>query len=300
MPQSKVTTFTGSISGTTLTTPANAVIIGSVITGVGVLDNTYVTATTNSTTWTVNNSQTVASETLTQSVFPPGHGTCIKSDTSATALLTVAATTSTISGAAGVSGATVPIKPGGEVCLLATVSNNYEAMGYLPGVALTLAISLNPATATDPASTPTGANLSFITVTVSDGSQFHGTVAFGGTAGDGGGVCVLVGASTTLAAPTANTLVDSDGTWSFGATLSGAGGYPLQLNGTQVGGGFGVLFVSYNGSTYAENLQGAWFQWNGTGWPSIAGDPRPPGSGALALAKMEPAGSYNCGIVATQ
>ena len=135
MPQSKVTTFTGSISGTTLTTPANAVIIGSVITGVGVIDNTYVTATTNSTTWTVNNSQTVASETLTQSVFPPGHGTCIKSDTSATAVLTVAATISAISGAAGVTGATVPLNPGGEVCLQATTGNQYEAMGYLPGVA---------------------------------------------------------------------------------------------------------------------------------------------------------------------
>jgi hypothetical protein len=164
----------------------------------------------------------------------------------------------------------------------------------------TLSISVNPTSVTDPASTPRGSNLSFITVTVSDGSQFHGTVGFGGTAGDGGGVCILVAASTTLAAPTANTLVDSDGTWSFGPSSTGLGGYPLQLNGAQVGGGFGVLFVSYNGFTYAENLQGGWFQWNGTGWPSIAGDPRPPGSGALALAKTLTAGSYNCGIVATQ
>jgi hypothetical protein len=138
IPQSKVSTFTGSISGTTLTTPANAVIVGSVITGVGVTDNTYVTATTNSTTWTVNNSQTVGSETLTQSVFPPGHGTCFKNN--GTSLLTLAATTSTIKGAAGVvngnpavTGGQVVLYPGGEACLQAGPDNNYRVSGFLPG-----------------------------------------------------------------------------------------------------------------------------------------------------------------------
>jgi hypothetical protein len=165
----------------------------------------------------------------------------------------------------------------------------------------TLAISVNPTAVTDPDTTPPGTNLSFITVTVSDGSTFHGTVAFGGTNGDGGGVCVLVPASTTLAAPTTNTLVDSDGTWSFGTT-SGTGGYPLLLNGTQAAGGVGVLFVSFNGFTYVENSVGTgqWFQWNGSSYASIAGDPRRSGSAALALAKVLTAGTYNCGIVATQ
>jgi hypothetical protein len=164
----------------------------------------------------------------------------------------------------------------------------------------TLAISVNPTSVTDPDTTPKGANLSFITVTVSDGSQFHGTVGFGGTAGDGGGVCVLVGASTTLAAPTANTMVDSDGTWSFGPTSNGSGGYPIFLNGVQQSGQFAILLLSYNGFTYQQNLLNSWYQWNGSSWPQIAGDPRPPGSGALALAKKLTAGSYNCGIVATQ
>jgi hypothetical protein len=137
MPQSKVSTFTGSISTTTLTTPANAVVIGSVITGVGVLDNTYVTAGSG-TSWTVNNSQTVGSETLTQAVYPPGHGTCFKNN--GTALLTIAATTSTIYGAAGVvngnpavTGGQVVLFPQGEACLQADPSNNYMVSGFLPG-----------------------------------------------------------------------------------------------------------------------------------------------------------------------
>jgi hypothetical protein len=137
MPQSVVSTFTGSISGTTLSTPSNAVTIGSVITGLGVLDNTYVTAGSG-TTWTVNNSQTVGSTTLTQAVFPPGHGSCFKNN--GTALMTITATTSTISGAAGVvngnpavTGGQIVLYPGGEVCLQANPSNNYVASGFLPG-----------------------------------------------------------------------------------------------------------------------------------------------------------------------
>ncbi len=137
MPQSKVSTFTGSISGTTLTTPASAVVIGSVIAGVGVLDNTYVTAGSG-TSWTVNNSQTVGSETLSQSVYPPGHGTCFKNN--GLALLTLSATTSTIYGAAGVvngnpavTGGQVVLYPGGEACLQADTSNNYAVTGFLSG-----------------------------------------------------------------------------------------------------------------------------------------------------------------------
>lgn len=140
MPASTVTTFTGSISGTTLTTPSNAVTIGSVITDPGsgkVLDNTYVTAGSG-TSWTVNNSQTVASETLTQSVFPPGHGTCFKN--LGTALLTLAATTSLILPASGVvngnplaTGGPIVLYPEGEVCLQANTSNNYLPSGFVPG-----------------------------------------------------------------------------------------------------------------------------------------------------------------------
>ncbi len=145
MPQSKVSTFTGSISGTTLTTPANAVVVGSLITDAAgkVVDNTYVTASTNSTTWTVNNSQTVASETMTQSVYPPGEGTCFKNQSTGAnqSLLIIAATTSLIEGAAGVvngnpatQGGQVVLYPGGEACLQAELSNNYLVTGFLPGV----------------------------------------------------------------------------------------------------------------------------------------------------------------------
>ena len=64
-------TFTGSISGNVLTVTAVAsgtIIVGQAVTGVGVLAGTLITALGSGTggtgTYTVNNSQTVASETL--------------------------------------------------------------------------------------------------------------------------------------------------------------------------------------------------------------------------------------------
>jgi hypothetical protein len=103
-----------------------------------------------------------------------------------------------------------------------------------------------------------------------------------------------------LAAPTANTLVDSDGTWSFGSGPPSTFGYAIRLNGVGAGGD-AVLILSYNGFTYVETFPTAgWYQWTGSTFAQIAGDPRPPGSAALALKTMQSAGSYNCGIVATQ
>lgn len=144
MPQSKVSNFTGSISGSTLTTPANAVVVGSLITDTTgkIVDNTYVIASTNSTTWTVNNSQTVASETMTQSIYPPGEGTCFKNQSIGVnqSLLTINASTSLIRGAGGVisgnpavQGGPVILYPGGEACLQADLNNNYLVTGFLPG-----------------------------------------------------------------------------------------------------------------------------------------------------------------------
>ena len=59
--------FTGSISGTTLTVSSvtnGTIAIGQQVNGVGVSDNTYITAGSG-TSWTVNNSQTVTSTTMT-------------------------------------------------------------------------------------------------------------------------------------------------------------------------------------------------------------------------------------------
>ena len=165
---------------------------------------------------------------------------------------------------------------------------------------LTYSTSLNPSTVTIPDSTPPGANLSNVTVTASDGSSFMGTVVFGGTNGNGGGSCSLVGTSVSLVAPTTNTLVDSDGTWSFGPNVVSAYGYPLLLNGAPANGGVAALLLSYNGYTYAETApdQG-WYEWSG-GWSYIGTtDPRPPGSGVIALAQTLPAGTYNCDVQAT-
>jgi acetolactate synthase regulatory subunit len=162
-------------------------------------------------------------------------------------------------------------------------------------------VSLNPPALTIQDSTAVGANLSYITVTNSDGSPFTGTVALGGTYGNGGGACVLVGTSVTLAAPTTNTLVDSDGSWSFGSGPPNQYGYPVLLNGV-VQPFQAMLLLSYNGHTYNENLPGTefsgWYEWNGSSWLFLStGDPRPPGSGAVALGKMLTAGPYNCTVV---
>lgn len=62
-------TSTGSISGTTLTgTGFDASYVGRTVEGATVTAGTYITAVTDSTTATVNQSQTVASSTLTYSV----------------------------------------------------------------------------------------------------------------------------------------------------------------------------------------------------------------------------------------
>jgi hypothetical protein len=67
---------TGAISGTTLTVSAvtsGTLAVGQLITGAGVAASTYITALGTGTggtgTYTVNNSQTVASETLTASTY---------------------------------------------------------------------------------------------------------------------------------------------------------------------------------------------------------------------------------------
>jgi len=142
IPQSSVTTFTGSITGNTLTTPSNAVSLNSVITGAGVLDNTYVVSG-GPTSWTINYTYTqpIGSETLTQSVYPPATGTCFK-HVGTSGLLTIAAGgSSTIVGTGGVvtivppstPGGPVTLYPGGQACLRANLSGNYVLSDFIPG-----------------------------------------------------------------------------------------------------------------------------------------------------------------------
>jgi hypothetical protein len=67
-------TFTGSIAGTTLTISSaitNTIQIGQLLTGSGVSDRTYIIAGSG-TTWTVNNSQTVASTSMTSTCYKAG------------------------------------------------------------------------------------------------------------------------------------------------------------------------------------------------------------------------------------
>lgn len=74
----KVSSYTGAISGTTLTvtgTPTGAISVGSAVSGAGVQPGTLVTALGTGSggagTYTVNNTQTVASGPLTSPTLPP-------------------------------------------------------------------------------------------------------------------------------------------------------------------------------------------------------------------------------------
>lgn len=64
---------------------------------------------------------------------------------------------------------------------------------------------------------------------------------------------------TSITAPTTDTLVTADGTWSFGAA-SPPYGYNITLNGSLSQGGIAAtLEVSNGGQLYALNGEGSWY-----------------------------------------
>jgi hypothetical protein len=88
---------------------------------------------------------------------------------------------------------------------------------------------------------------------------------------------------TILTAGSGGSLVTSAGTWTFGTTTTAYGNLIL-LDGQSAAGGSAVeLEVANNGKIYADNLQGQWWQWNGSGWgassnPTLSPPPPPPAS----------------------
>src|SRR5204863_9317210 len=71
-----------------------------------------------------------------------------------------------------------------------------------------------------------------------------------------------------LMAGSAGNLVTSAGTWTFGTTTTPYGNLIL-LNGQSAAGGSAVeLEVANQGHLYADNSQGQWWAWNGSGWTS--------------------------------
>jgi len=73
-------------------------------------------------------------------------------------------------------------------------------------------------------------------------------------------------------------LVSSAGTWTFNTTI--AGGYAAQLNGHQVASNPPTLEleVANHGNLYANNSDGSWWQWNGSGWSTSS---NPTGGGRI-------------------
>jgi hypothetical protein len=74
--------------------------------------------------------------------------------------------------------------------------------------------------------------------------------------------------------PPATQIVDSNG----GVWTVDTGGVCYR-NGVQASGcSYVKVLLYYNNVMYVENTYGAWYQWNGSSWTVIAGDPQPPGS----------------------
>src|SRR5205085_982546 len=88
---------------------------------------------------------------------------------------------------------------------------------------------------------------------------------------------------STLAVSSTLNLVTSAGTWSLGTTLNPFGSLIL-LNGQWAAGGSAItLEVAQGGNLFADNSQGQWWEWNGSGWssatnPNGSTSPSPDGS----------------------
>src|SRR5207237_709008 len=78
---------------------------------------------------------------------------------------------------------------------------------------------------------------------------------------------------STLAVSSALNLVTSAGTWSFSTTANPFGNLIL-LNGQLAASGSAVkLEVANGGNLYADNSQGQWWLWNGSGWNASVAPP---------------------------
>jgi hypothetical protein len=148
--------------------------------------------------------------------------------------------------------------------------------------------------------TPAFSVLSGVRVTMSDGSLFAGSLAFGGTYGSGSGACGL----DALTAPTNNTMADTQGVWGFGSGPPTQYGYPILLNNALTD-GTAALLVSYNGHTYAQTSPTpGWYLWTGVpgaDFVSVSGDPRPAGTSAINLGKslLGSPSLQHCSVTAT-
>ena len=76
--------------------------------------------------------------------------------------------------------------------------------------------------------------------------------------------------TTFLAAPaTGGSITVGSDTWSFGT--SGTGGYQTLKNGSQVGGGYGIVMINEGGTVYVfDNNVFWWWQWTGSAWSHVS------------------------------
>jgi hypothetical protein len=80
-------------------------------------------------------------------------------------------------------------------------------------------------------------------------------------------------------------LLTGAGTWTF-STATAGGGNVILLNGQPAAGGSATeLEVANQGNLYADNLQGQWWQWYGSGWSSST-NPTHVGGGSAAQVEV--------------
>ncbi len=78
----------------------------------------------------------------------------------------------------------------------------------------------------------------------------------------------------TITGPGSSIIDSSGNVWTLGNGVGGPN-YSVYLNGSPAAVSYSVtLLLYYNNLIYQETASNAWFSWNGSGWTSVAGDPR--------------------------
>src|SRR5206468_32123 len=91
---------------------------------------------------------------------------------------------------------------------------------------------------------------------------------------------------STLMAGSGGSLVTGTGTWTFSTTATPYGD-AILLNGQSAANGSATeLQVANGGNLYADNLQGQWWQWTGSGWSATTNP-----SGSSVSPPVSPDGS---------
>lgn len=105
----------------------------------------------------------------------------------------------------------------------------------------------------------------------------------------------LSAAGSSLTPGSSADLVNSDGTWSFGAATTAQGGHAILLDGQLAANGYATeLVIDANGHVFANAADSTSWEWTGTAWQQISGsNSGTAGSLSADGSSLTPAGSGN-------